>query len=112
LAKLLGINKITVEHYIRILEQAIIIFRISPFSRNIRNELKKKRKIYFYDLGLRNALINNVNPLSLRQDIGSLWENFLVVERMKKNNNLGVFVNMYFWRTTDGKEIDYVEDSG
>jgi predicted AAA+ superfamily ATPase len=112
LAKLLGINKITVENYIRILEQAYIIFRVSPFSRNIRNELKKKRKIYFYDLGLRNALINNLNSLSLRQDVGGLWENFLVVERMKKNNNLGLFVNMYFWRTTDGKEIDYIEDSG
>jgi predicted AAA+ superfamily ATPase len=112
LAKLLGINKITVENYIRILEQAYIIFRVSPFSRNIRNELKKKRKIYFYDLGLRNALINNLNSLSLRQDVGGLWENFLVVERMKKNNNLGSFVNMYFWRTTDGKEIDYIEDSG
>ncbi|HPL22638.1 MAG TPA: DUF4143 domain-containing protein, partial [bacterium] len=75
-------------------------------------ELKKKRKIYFYDLGLRNALINNLNPISLRQDIGALWENFMVMERVKRNNNLGITANIYFWRTTDGKEIDYVEDSG
>jgi len=112
LAQLLGVNKATVENYIRILEQAYIIFRVGPFSRNIRNELKKKRKIYFYDLGLRNALINNLNPLSLRQDIGALWENFMVSERVKRNNNLGVSANIYFWRTTGGKEIDSVEDSG
>jgi len=111
LARLLGVNKITIENYIRILEQAYIIFRVGPFSRNIRNELKKKRKIYFYDLGLRNALINNLNPISLRQDVGGLWENFMVVERVKKNNNLGISANIYFWRTTDGKEIDYIEDS-
>jgi hypothetical protein len=112
LAQLLGVNKITVENYIRILEQAYIIFRVGPFSRNIRNELKKKRKIYFCDLGLRNALINNLNPVSLRQDVGALWENFMVIERVKRNNNLGITANTYFWRTTAGKEIDYLEDSG
>lgn len=112
LAQLLGVNKVTIESYIRILEQAYIIFRVGPFSRNIRNELKKKRKIYFCDLGLRNALINNFNPISLRTDIGALWENFLIVERLKRNSNLGVSNNIYFWRTTDGKEIDYIEDNG
>lgn len=112
LAQLLGVNKVTIESYTRILEQAYIIFRVGPFSRNIRNELKKKRKIYFYDLGLRNALINNLNPVFLRQDIGSLWENFMVVERLKRNNNLSLVANIYFWRTTDGKEIDYLEDVG
>jgi hypothetical protein len=112
LAQLLGVNKVTIENYIRILEQAYIVFRVGPFSRNIRNELKKKRKIYFYDLGLRNALINNLNPISLRDDIGALWENFMVSERLKRNNNLGISVNKYFWRTTSGKEIDYIEDSG
>jgi hypothetical protein len=112
LAQLLGVNKVTVENYIRILEQAYIIVRVGPFSRNIRNELKKKRKIYFYDLGLRNALINNLNPVSLRRDVGDLWENFMVVERLKRNNNLGLAANIYFWRTTAGKEIDYLEDSG
>lgn len=111
LAQILGVNKVTVENYVRILEQAYIIFRVGPFSRNIRNELKKKRKIYFYDLGLRNALINNLNPVSLRTDIGILWENFLVSERLKRNNNLNLSANMYFWRTTSGKEIDYVEDA-
>jgi len=111
LAQLLGVNKITIENYVRVLEQAYIIFRVGPFSRNIRNELKKKRKIYFYDVGLRNALINNFNPLSLRQDVGALWENFLVIERMKKNNNLEIINNIYFWRTTTGKEIDYIEEA-
>ncbi|MDD3285801.1 MAG: ATP-binding protein [Patescibacteria group bacterium] len=112
LAGLLGVNKVTVESYVRILEQAYIIFRVGPFSRNIRNELKKKRKIYFYDLGLRNALINNFNPLSLRQDVGALWENFLIVERLKRMRNVGIFNNIYFWRTTAGREIDYLEDNG
>ena len=112
LAQVVGANKVTVESYIRILEQAYIIFRVGPFSRNIRNELKKKRKIYFYDLGLRNALINNFNPISLRQDVGALWENFIMSERVKRNNNLGIPVNIYFWRTSNGKEIDYIEDSG
>lgn len=112
LALLLGVNKITIENYIRILEQAYIIFRVGPFSRNIRNELKKKRKIYFYDLGLRNALINNFNPISLRTDIGALWENFLITERMKRNESLDIVNNIYFWRTTLGKEIDYIEDGG
>jgi predicted AAA+ superfamily ATPase len=112
LAQLLGANKVTIESYVRILEQAYIIFSVGPFSRNIRNELKKKRKIYFYDLGLRNALINNLNPVSLRRDIGALWENFMMSERLKRNNNLGVSVNGYFWRTTSGKEIDYIEDAG
>ena len=112
LARLLGVNKATVENYIRILEQAYIIFRVGPFSRNLRNELKRMRKIYFYDLGLRNALINNLNPVSLRSDVGALWENFLVSERIKRNNNNGVITNNYYWRTTGGKEIDLVEDSG
>jgi len=112
LAQLLGVNKVTIENYVRILEQAYIIFSVGPFSRNIRNELKKKRKIYFYDLGLRNALINNLNPVSLRRDVGALWENFMMSERLKRNNNLGVSVNGYFWRTTNGKEIDYIEDAG
>jgi uncharacterized protein len=112
LAQLLAVNKVTIESYIRILEQAYIIFRLRPFSRNIRNELKKKRKIYFYDLGLRNALINNLNPVFLRQDIGALWENFLITERLKRNNNLGFSANTFYWRTTNGKEIDYLEDAG
>jgi uncharacterized protein len=112
LAQLVGINKITVENYIRILEQAFIIFRLPPLSRNLRNELKKMRKIYFYDLGVRNALINNFNPLELRQDVGALWENYMISERMKYNGNHGKDPNTYFWRTLQKQEIDYVEDEG
>lgn len=112
LANLLGIDKNTVANYIRILEQAFVIFRLNPFSRNLRNELKKMRKIYFYDVGVRNALINNLNPLDLRQDAGALWENFIISERLKRNNNSNFEVNSYFWRTQQGQEIDYLEESG
>jgi len=110
LASLVGIDKNTVSNYIRILEKAFIIFRLSPFSRNLRNELKKLRKIYFYDTGIRNALINNLNPLNLRQDIGGLWENFIISERIKKNNNFDLGKNIYFWRNRQGQEIDYLEE--
>ncbi|MEI6650440.1 MAG: ATP-binding protein [Candidatus Moraniibacteriota bacterium] len=112
LAGLIGVNKITVENYVRILEQAFIIFRLPPLSRNLRNELKKMRKIYFYDLGVRNALINNFNPLELRQDVGALWENYMISERIKFNRNNDKSPNMYFWRTLQKQEIDYVEDEG
>lgn len=110
LALLLGIDKKTVESYVRILEQSFVIFRLAPFSRNIRNELKKMRKIYFFDNGIRNALINNLNPLNLRQDTGGLWENFMLSERIKHNSAKGRDVNSYFWRTTAGGEIDYLEE--
>jgi len=112
LAGLLGIDKNTVAGYIRILEQAFIIYPLRPFSRNLRNELKKMRKIYFLDTGIRNALINNFNPLALRQDAGALWENFMISERVKENSNRNRSVNMYFWRTHQQQEIDLVEDSG
>lgn len=111
LADMVGINKNTVKSYIEILEKSFIIFRLNPFSRNLRNELKKMRKIYFYDTGIRNALINNLNSISLRQDTGALWENFLISERMKLNYNNNINTNMYFWRTQEGKEIDYLEES-
>ncbi len=112
LSSLLGIDKNTVSNYIQILEKAFIIFRIKPFSRNSRNELKKLRKIYFYDLGIRNALINNLNPLDLRQDTGALWENFMISERIKYNNNRGIDTRAYFWRTRQKQELDYLEESG
>ncbi len=112
LAQMTGIDKNTAASYIRVLEQAFVIFRLGPFSRNLRNELKKLRKIYFYDTGVRNALINNLNPLNLRQDTGALWENFIISERIKRNRNHNVEKNIYFWRTREGKEIDYVEESG
>lgn len=112
LAAMVGVTKNTVENYVRILEQAFIIFRLTPFSRNLRNELKKLRKIFFYDTGIRNALINNFNPLNLRSDVGALWENFLIAERMKLLNNHEIEAKGYFWRTQQGQELDYLEDSG
>jgi predicted AAA+ superfamily ATPase len=112
LASTIGINKRTVEKYIQILEQAFIIFRIKPYYKNARNELTRLRKIYFYDLGVRNALINNFNNFDKRDDIGLMWENFLISERIKKNNNLDINANSYFWRMIDGREIDYLEEIG
>ncbi|MEK7166977.1 MAG: ATP-binding protein [Patescibacteria group bacterium] len=110
LAGLIGIDKNTVSNYIQILEKAFIIYRLTPFSKNIRNELKKLRKIYFYDNGIRNALINNLNPISLRSDVGNLWENFLTTEIIKKNANNEKDNKFYFWRTTGGQEIDLIEE--
>lgn len=112
LATIAGVDKNTVSSYIQIMEKAFIIFRLKPFSRNLRNELKKLRKIYFYDLGLRNALINNFNPLDLRQDVGALWENFMISERLKRNSNRRKIKNIYFWRTKEQQEIDYLEEEG
>jgi len=112
LANTVGIDKNTVSNYIQILEKAFVIFRLRPFSRNLRTELKKLRKIYFYDTGIRNALINNFNMLDLRQDAGVLWENFMISERVKYNNNNGENKNIYFWRTHTQKEIDYLEEFG
>ncbi|KAF0126489.1 MAG: putative AAA+ superfamily ATPase [Elusimicrobia bacterium] len=112
LASLLGVDKNTAASYIQILEKAFIVFRLGPFSRNLRNELKKLRKIYFYDTGLRNALINNLNPMALRQDTGALWENFLVAERLKGLANHGIDRRLYFWRTQQKQEIDLLEVEG
>lgn len=110
LADTVGIDKNTVINYIQILEKAFIVFKLRPFSRNLRNELKKMRKIYFYDTGIRNALVNNFNPMDLRQDTGSLWENFMISERLKYNRNRDIDKNIYFWRTTQKQEIDYLEE--
>jgi len=112
LASIIGTTKETVSNYINLLEQSYIIFRLNPLSRNLRKEIGKMRKIYFYDLGVRNMLINNLNPINLRNDIGQLWENFCVVERMKRNSHREYRVNKYFWRTSDQKELDYVEEKG
>lgn len=111
LGSLIGLDKKTVASYAEILEKAFIIFRRGPFSRNLRNELKKRRKIYFYDNGVRNALINNFNALERRADVGALWENFMMSERMKFNYNHGQPKNSYFWRTRAGQEIDLVEEA-
>jgi hypothetical protein len=110
LAALLHIDRTTVARYITLLEQGYVIFHLPPFSRNLRKELGKQRKIYFYDLGVRNALINNFNPLEQRQDVGALWENFFISERLKALNNRQRSPSTYFWRTYDGKEIDYLEE--
>jgi len=110
LGQMAGLNTATVERYINLLEQAFIIYRLGSFSRNLRNELNKSRKIYFYDNGLRNAITNQFQPIALRNDIGGLWENFLLAERLKALAARGVYCNQYFWRTKDGSEIDYIEE--
>lgn len=110
LAKTVGIDSKTVEKYIDILEKCFIVFRLSSFSRNIRTELNKSKKIYFYDLGIRNAVLNMFAPIDYRQDIGALWENYFIVERLKFNHYADRVVNTYFWRTTEKQEIDYIEE--
>jgi hypothetical protein len=110
LANTLQINRETVIHYIDLLEKAFVIFRLSGFSRNLRKEVTSMDKIYFTDLGVRNALIANFNQLTFRQDVGALWENFLISERWKKITYEHLFSNRYFWRTHTGAELDYVEE--
>ncbi len=110
LSQLIGVNKITIQKYIDILEKGYIVFRLNSFSRNLRNEIKQNRKIYFYDNGIRNMIIGNFNPLNLRLDKGALWENFLVSERRKQNIYKDTFTKMYFWRTKQQQEIDFVEE--
>lgn len=110
LSRTTGIDFKTIEKYISILEQTYVIFRLGSFSRNLRSELTKSRKIYFYDNGIRNAIITNFNPPESRTDVGALWENFLVSERMKFNEYHRNWVNSWYWRTKDQKEIDYIEE--
>lgn len=99
-----------VSRYLDLLEKAFVIFRLRPLSRNPRNEIGKKQKIYFYDLGIRNVLIQRTTPLEVRDDIGQLWENFCVIERKKKLQYEEKFANQYFWRSKYGSEVDYVEE--
>lgn len=110
LGKLLGLNSQTVQRYIDLMEKSFIVFHLRSFSRNLRNELKKSRKIYFWDNGIRNAIIGDFKPLNLRQDIGALWENYLVVERLKHHSYNQFYGKSYFWRTQQQQEIDYIED--
>lgn len=110
LGQTVGIDPKTVNTYIDILEKAFIIFRLAPLSRNLRNEIKAKNKIYFYDNGIRNAVIGQLQPLAIRQDVGILWENFMVSERVKQISLNKDLRNYYFWRTTQQQEIDYVEE--
>lgn len=110
LSKLVGLNHQTVEKYINYLEQAFVIFRLSSLSRNLRKELSQSRKIYFYDCGIRNALIAQFSNISLRPDVGALWENYIIAERLKHLKYNKMYANTYFWRTQDQQEIDYIED--
>lgn len=110
--QLVGLDPHTVERYVDLLEKAFVIFPLQALSRNLRNEIKKSRKIYFHDLGIRNAMINRFNPMEEREDIGALWENFCIVERMKTLEYHGKYVNRYFWRTHAQQEIDYIEEYG
>jgi hypothetical protein len=110
LSRLVGADKETIERYIFLLEQAFVIYRLPSFSRNLRNEINKGRKIYFFDNGIRNSIINNFSPLNLRTDKGALWENFLMSERLKKISYGQLYCNRYFWRTRQQQEIDYIED--
>jgi predicted AAA+ superfamily ATPase len=112
LGSICGMDAKTIEKYINLLEQAFVIFRLPSFSRNLRNELKSSRKIYFYDNGIRNAVINNFNPVGLRNDIGFLWENFLVSERQKYNAYNQLNKNSFFWRTVNQQELDLIEEFG
>lgn len=110
LAGALGIAKQTVERYLDLLEKSFIIIKIRGYSSNLRTEITKTHRYYFWDNGVRNAVINNFNEISQRNDIGMLWENFCVIERLKKQQYHQIFSNNYFWRTYDRQEIDLVED--
>lgn len=112
LSQLVGVDRNTIQRYIDILEKGYVIFRLRSYSRNVRNEIKKSRKVYFYDNGIRNTIIGNLDSLPLRADTGALWENFLVSERLKQNSYKLTLAKPYFWRTTQQQEIDYVEAIG
>lgn len=110
LAQTIGSDNKTVERYVDLLEKCFVIFRLNGLTRNLRNELKKAKKIYFYDNGVRNAVIQQFAPLSIRNDVGQLWENFFISERIKRNHYTGHYCNTYFWRTKAQQEIDYIEE--
>ncbi|MBA7579568.1 hypothetical protein ES708_21439 [subsurface metagenome] len=110
LAQIVGVDKNTIGNYIDILQKGYIVFKLGTYSRNLRNEIKKNKKIYFYDNGVRNMVLGNFNSLELRQDTGALWENFLISERMKQNIYKNSLAKMYFWRTKQQQEIDLVEE--
>jgi predicted AAA+ superfamily ATPase len=110
IAQLVDADKATVESYIDLLEKAFIVFRLKPLSRNLRNEISKFSKVYFWDTGIRNMLVSNLNPLSMRQDAGYLFENFIIAERMKKLAYQGSIAKTWFWRTRTQQEIDFIEE--
>ncbi len=106
----LGVDRKTVERYLDLLEKSFIIFRVGGFSRNLRSEITKTARYYFYDIGVRNAVINNFNDLDIRNDVGQLWENFAIIERLKARSYNDIFANQYFWRTWGQSEIDLIEE--
>lgn len=110
LAQTIGSDSKTVEKYIDLLEKCYIIFKLNGFNRNLRTELKRAKKFYFYDNGIRNAILQNFAPIALRQDVGALWENFFISERIKANQYTGRYANSYFWRSSQQQEIDYIEE--
>ncbi len=110
IGRLVGADSHTVERYIDLLEKAFVLFRLPSYNRNVRNEIKKGRKIYFFDNGIRNAMIGNFLPVNKRTDTGALWENYLVSERFKILANKGINAASYFWRTSQQQEIDYIEE--
>ena len=113
LSQLIGSDPKTVSKYIDILEKAFIVFRLGSYSRNLRNELKKSRKVYFYDLGIRNYVLGDWRPLNLRggDETGHIWENYVISERRKRNSIIFPETRMFFWRTTQRQEVDLVEES-
>lgn len=110
LSRTVGIDKATVESYIDLLEKCFVVFRLPAYSNNLRSEIKRGRKIYFYDNGIRNALLSNFAPLDLRDDVGMLWENMMVSERIKRNSYSRSYAQMYFWRTQQQQEVDLIEE--
>ena len=111
LAKGLGVSKNTVARYLDLLEKCYLIFSLQGFSRNLRKEITSSRRYFFWDNGIRNTIISNFNRIPLRDDIGRLWENYCISERLKRNHYLPTTCNYYFWRTYDQKEIDFIEES-
>lgn len=111
IANRLSLSRNSVEKYIDLLTKAFIIYRLPAFSRNPRKEVSKPGKVYFFDNGIRNAVIGDFRPLSVRQDVGALWENYLITERIKRQNNNSIFSKHYFWRTYNGQEIDLIEET-
>ncbi|MEJ7693643.1 ATP-binding protein [Daejeonella sp.] len=112
ISQTIGSDPKTIDKYIDLLEKTFVVFRLPALSRNVRNEIKKGKKVYFYDCGIRNAIINNFKPLSSRTDAGALWENYIIAERIKSLRYHNIDVDQYFWRTTQQQEIDLIEDDG
>ena len=110
LSRTIGVDKATVESYIDLLEKCYVIFRLPAYSNNLRSEIKRGRKIYFYDNGIRNALLSNFAPLELRDDVGMLWENMMVSERIKRNSYCQSYAQLFFWRTQQQQEVDLIEE--